>query len=142
MACKSAFLESGCQPMQRSVQSGRSDKAMCAPVIALDRFGIGYFARIKQFESVEIDVVEVLVLTFIRDQDLLTVNDRSSRFIQNMLIRWRIQFTREKYDTTTPDEDDTDMVGTFHIGGLCTRISTPVSDEIKASFWKLKNVGL
>jgi len=46
--------------MQRSVLSGCSDKAMCAPVIALDRFGIGYFARIKQFESVEIDVVEFL----------------------------------------------------------------------------------
>jgi len=112
------------------------------PVIALDRFAICYFARIEQFKSVEIDIVKFLILTFIRDEDLPTVNDRSCRSIQDLLIRWRIQSTREKYGITTPAEDHTDMVGTFNIGRPCVHISTPVSDEIEAGFWKNKNVGL
>lgn len=141
--CKGSLLESSCQPMQRSVLSGCSDKAMCAPVIALDRFAICHFARIKQFKSVEVDVVEILILSFIRDENLSTVNDRNCSFIQDPLIRWRIQFTREKYGTTMPAEDDTDMVGSFDIGRPCImRMSTPVPDEIEAGFWKLKDVGL
>jgi hypothetical protein len=116
---------------------------MCAPVIAIDRFVICYFARIKQFKSVEVHVVEVLILTFIHDEDFLTVNDRSCSLIQDPLIRRRIQSAREKYGTTTPAEDDTDMVGTFHIGRPCImRISAPVPDEIEAGLWKLKDVGL
>ncbi|MGB6563051.1 MAG: hypothetical protein WBE69_10645, partial [Candidatus Binataceae bacterium] len=87
-------------------------------------------------------IVEILVFSFIRDEDLPAVNDRSFRFIQDLLIRWRIQFTREKYGITAPAEDDTDVVGTFHIGRLCVRMSTPDSDEIEAGLWKLKNVGL
>ena len=138
--CKGSLLDSSCQPMQRSVLSGYSDKAMCAPVVALDRFAICHFARIKQFKSVEVDVVEILILSFIRDENLSTVNDHNCSFIQDPLIRWRIQFTREKYGTTMPAEDDTDMVGSFDIGrpGII-RMSTPVPDEIES--WLLEAQG-
>jgi hypothetical protein len=127
--------------MQRGVLSGRSDKALRAPLIALDRFLICHFAGTKQFKSVEVYIVEILVLSFIRDEDLPAVNDRSFRSIQDLLIRWRIQFTREKYGITAPAEDDTYMVGTFHIGRLWCVYPPQIPTKSKLAFGSSRTLG-
>jgi hypothetical protein len=89
-----------------------------------------------------ISVIDLLIFGFIRDANIFRACDPSSRFIHNPLIRWAIEFSREKYDIATPAEDDTDMVGAVYPRGCgIMRISTPVSDKIETGFWEFENVG-
>ena len=90
----------------------------------------------------QISVIELLIFGFIRDENFFSVCDPSSRLTHNLLTRWAIEFSREKYGIATPAEDDTDMVGALYLGGCgIMRIATPASDKIETGFWKLENVG-